>query len=66
MTSGTETALTRASRARICHLASEGDRRAAMLMLQRLLERLRGALLLGNNLFDIPATGLTRDQRSRR
>ena len=62
MTSGTETAMTGASRARIYHLASEGDRRAAMV--QRLLEqqeRLLGALLLGNNLFNILATALAAD-----
>jgi Mg2+/Co2+ transporter CorB len=62
MTSGTETAMTGASRARIYHLASEGDRRAAMV--KRLLEqqeRLLGALLLGNNLFNILATALAAD-----
>jgi hypothetical protein len=58
MTSGTETAMTGASRARIYHLASEGDRRAAMV--KGLLEQqeLLGALLLGNNLFNILATAL--------
>ena len=62
LTSGTETAMTGASRARIYHLASEGDRRAAMV--KRLLdqqERLLGALLLGNNLFNILATALAAD-----
>jgi Mg2+/Co2+ transporter CorB len=62
MTSGTETAMTGASRARIHHLASEGDRRAAMV--KRLLEqqeRLLGALLLGNNLFNGLATALAAD-----
>ena len=62
VTSGTETAMTGASRARIHHLASEGDRRAAAV--KRLLEqqeRLLGALLLGNNLFNILATALAAD-----
>jgi Mg2+/Co2+ transporter CorB len=62
LTSGTETAMTGASRARIYHLANEGDRRAAMV--KRLLEqqeRLLGALLLGNNLFNILATALAAD-----
>jgi Mg2+/Co2+ transporter CorB len=61
-TSGTETAMTGASRARIYHLAREGDRRAATV--RRLLEqqeRLLGALLLGNNLFNILATALAAD-----
>jgi Mg2+/Co2+ transporter CorB len=62
LTSGTETAMTGASRARIYQLASEGDRRAGMV--KRLLdqqERLLGALLLGNNLFNILATALAAD-----
>ena len=62
MTSGTETAMTGASRARIYHLASEGDRRAAMVKgLLEQQERLLGALLLGNNLFNILATALAAD-----
>jgi Mg2+/Co2+ transporter CorB len=62
LTSGTETAMTGASQARIHHLASEGDRRATLV--KRLLEqqeRLLGALLLGNNLFNILATALAAD-----
>jgi Mg2+/Co2+ transporter CorB len=62
MTSGTETAMTGASRARIYHLASQGDRRAAMVKsLLEQQERLLGALLLGNNLFNILATALAAD-----
>jgi Mg2+/Co2+ transporter CorB len=62
LTSGTETAMTGASRARIYHLASEGDRRAAMVKgLLEQQERLLGALLLGNNLFNILATALAAD-----
>jgi Mg2+/Co2+ transporter CorB len=62
MTSGTETAMTGASRARIYHLANEGDRRAAMVKgLLEQQERLLGALLLGNNLFNILATALAAD-----
>jgi Mg2+/Co2+ transporter CorB len=62
LTSGTETAMTGASRARIHHLAGEGDRRAELV--RRLLEqkeRLIGALLLGNNLFNVLATALAAD-----
>jgi Mg2+/Co2+ transporter CorB len=61
-TSGTETAMTGASRARIHHLASAGNRRAGLV--RRLLEereRLIGALLLGNNFFNIVATALAAD-----
>ncbi len=57
--SGSETALTAASRARIAHLARQGDRRA--LVLKALLdmpERLIGAILLGNNLVNILASAL--------
>lgn len=57
--SGAETALTAASRARMHHLAEEGDRRAAVV--NRLIERkerLIGALLLGNNLANIAASAL--------
>jgi Mg2+/Co2+ transporter CorB len=61
-TSGTETAMTGASRARIHHLASQGDRRAKLV--RRLLmrkESLIGSLLLGNNLFNVLATALAAD-----
>jgi Mg2+/Co2+ transporter CorB len=61
-TSGTETAMTGASRARIHHLASQGDRRAELV--RRLLTRkesLIGSLLLGNNLFNVLATALAAD-----
>ena len=57
--SGSETALTAASRARIAHLARQGDTRA--LILKALLdmpERLIGAILLGNNLVNILASAL--------
>ena len=57
--SGSETALTAASRARIAHLARQGDTRA--LILKSLLdmpERLIGAILLGNNLVNILASAL--------
>jgi Mg2+/Co2+ transporter CorB len=62
LTSGTETAMTAASRARFHRLAGEGDSRAALVT--RLLqhkERLIGALLLGNNLFNVLATALAAD-----
>jgi len=62
LTSGTETAMTAASRARFHRLAGEGDRRAALVT--RLLNRkesLIGALLLGNNLFNVLATALAAD-----
>jgi Mg2+/Co2+ transporter CorB len=58
-TSGTETAMTGASRAHVYHLAGEGNRRAGLV--KRLLEekeRLIGALLLGNNLFNVLATAI--------
>jgi Mg2+/Co2+ transporter CorB len=61
-TSGTETAMTGASRARIHQLASQGDRRAELVL--RLLmrkESLIGSLLLGNNLFNVLATALAAD-----
>ena len=57
--SGSETALTAASRARIHQLEKGGNRRAALvskLILSR--ERLIGALLLGNNLVNILASAL--------
>jgi Mg2+/Co2+ transporter CorB len=58
--SGSETALTATSRARMHQLAADGDRRAGRV--QRLLadrEGLIGALLLGNNLVNILASSLT-------
>ena len=57
--SGSETALTAISRARVHRLAQNGDVRA--LILQALLaapERLIGAILLGNNLVNILASAL--------
>ncbi len=57
--SGTETAMTATSRARVHELARRGDRRA--LILQELVsipERLIGAILLGNNLVNILASAL--------
>lgn len=57
--SGSETALTAASRARMLQLAKSGNRRARtvdILLLTR--DRLIGALLLGNNLVNILASAL--------
>lgn len=57
--SGSETALTAASRARMHRLAKEGDRRAKLV--EKLIEdreRLIGAILLGNNLVNILASAL--------
>ena len=57
--SGSETALTAASRARIHRLAQDGDRRAQRV--DRLIEnreRLIGGILLGNNLVNILASAL--------
>ncbi|MEM9015263.1 MAG: HlyC/CorC family transporter [Pseudomonadota bacterium] len=57
--SGSETALTATSKARMHKLANDGDRRAARV--NRLIqdrERLIGAILLGNNLVNILATSL--------
>ncbi|MGF1477651.1 MAG: HlyC/CorC family transporter [Geminicoccaceae bacterium] len=62
LTSGTETAMTGASKARLHFLANEGNRRAASV--KNLLddkERLIGALLLGNNAFNILAAALATD-----
>jgi Mg2+/Co2+ transporter CorB len=59
LTSGTETAMTGASRARVFHMASEGHHRAVLV--KRLLEQreaLIGSLLLANNLFNVLATSL--------
>lgn len=57
--SGSETALTAASRARMHQLEKDGDQRAGLvnkLILDR--ERLIGAILLGNNLVNILASAL--------
>ncbi len=57
--SGSETALTAASRARIHHRARQGDRRAGIVRhLREDKEILLGALLLGNNLVNILAASL--------
>ena len=57
--SGSETALTAASRARMHQFAQDGDRRAKMVnVLRENKERLIGAILLGNNLVNILATAL--------
>jgi len=57
--SGSETALTAASRARIQHMAQQGDARAQILKsLLDMPERLIGAILLGNNLVNILASAL--------
>lgn len=57
--SGSETALTAASRPLMHHMEQEGDRRAARVnRLQENKERLIGALLLGNNLVNISASAL--------
>jgi len=59
LTSGTETAMTGASRARLRSLAEEGNRRARLV--NRLLsdrERLISTLLLGNNAFNIVAAAM--------
>ncbi len=57
--SGSETALTAASRARMLALEKSGDRRAGIVgRLIQERERLIGALLLGNNLVNILASAL--------
>ena len=59
LTSGTETAMTAASRAKLAALVAEGNRRARTA--QRLLEnreRLISTLLLGNNAFNIVAAAM--------
>lgn len=57
--SGSETALTAASRARIHAKAREGSKRASMVeKLTNDKERLIGALLLGNNLVNVLASAL--------
>ena len=57
--SGSETALTAASRARMHKLENDGDRRARRVnLLIRDRERLIGSILVGNNLVNILATTL--------
>lgn len=57
--SGSETALTAASRARMLQLEKIGDRRARLAgYLMQMRERLIGALLIGNNLVNILASAL--------
>ena len=57
--SGSETALTAASQARMHQLAQDGDARAKIVnRLRERKERLIGAILLGNNLVNILATAL--------
>ena len=57
--SGSETALTATSRARLSEIERRGSRRAAMaLSLTNMRERLLGALLLGNNAAIITASAL--------
>lgn len=57
--SGSETALTAASRARMLHYEKNGDKRAGVVSaLIQVRERLIGALLLGNNLVNILASAL--------
>lgn len=58
--SGSETALTGASRARIHTLEQQGDSRAAVVSdLWQRRERMIGALLIGNNLVNITASTLS-------
>ena len=57
--SGSETALTAASKARLHKLAQDGNRKASkVLALIENKERLIGAILLGNNLVNILASAL--------
>ena len=57
--SGSETALTAASRPRIHHLARKGNKRAALVnRLGERKERLIGGILLGNNIVNILASAL--------
>jgi Mg2+/Co2+ transporter CorB len=57
--SGSETALTAASRARILRMAKEGDKRAKIVDdLHENKERFLGTILLGNNAVNIVATAL--------
>ena len=58
--SGSETALTATSKARILRLQQEGQRRARwVIFLLEQRERLLSAILLGNNLVNILASALT-------
>ncbi|MEE8172458.1 MAG: CNNM domain-containing protein, partial [Alphaproteobacteria bacterium] len=58
--SGSETAITAASRARLHHLEKQGNRRARMIgRLLRQRERFIGSILLGNNAVNILATALS-------
>ncbi|MGF1560846.1 MAG: HlyC/CorC family transporter [Geminicoccaceae bacterium] len=60
ITSGSETAMTGASRERLHLLAKEGNRRATIVeQLLESKERLIGALLIGNNAVNILASALT-------
>ncbi len=57
--SGSETALTAASRPMMHQLAQNGDKRAAVVnRLHRKTDRLIGTILLGNNLVNILASSL--------
>ncbi|MDC0074795.1 HlyC/CorC family transporter [Alphaproteobacteria bacterium] len=57
--SGSETALTAASKARLTHLEAAGNKRATtVLRLISMRERLIGSILLGNNLVNILASAL--------
>lgn len=57
--SGSETALTATSRARMHHQAKQGERRAiTVLKLLQRKDRMIGAILLGNNLVNILASAL--------
>jgi Mg2+/Co2+ transporter CorB len=57
--SGSETALTATSRARLTELERRGNKRAsAALALTKMRERLIGALLLGNNVANITASAI--------
>jgi len=57
--SGSETALTTASRPRMHHLARKGNKRAALVnRLDEQKERLIGGILLGNNIVNILASAL--------
>ena len=57
--SGSETALTAASRARMHQLEKDGDKRASLVSkLLNMRERLLGAILLGNNFVNILASSI--------
>jgi Mg2+/Co2+ transporter CorB len=58
--SGSETALTATSRARMLHMAKTGDVRASLVArLIKTRERMIGAILTGNNIVNITASALT-------